>query len=59
MKTKTKHYKIYVTPLVYDKEAPRKAQIDELSKAYVEELERIIRLYPTQWYNFFPFWESE
>ena len=56
MKTKTKRYKIYVTPLVYDKEAPRKAQIAELSKAYVEELERIIRLYPTQWYNFFPFW---
>ena len=56
MKTKTKRYKIYVTPLVYDKEAPRKAQIAELSKSYVKELERIIRLYPTQWYNFFPFW---
>jgi predicted LPLAT superfamily acyltransferase len=56
MKTALKRYKIYVTPLSYDKEAPRKAQIAELAQAYVKELERIVRLYPTQWYNFFPFW---
>lgn len=57
MKTSTKSYKIFVTPLKYDKEAPRKQQIKELAEAYVTELERIIKLYPEQWYNFFEFWK--
>lgn len=57
MKTSTKSYKICVTPLKYDKEAPRKQQIRELAEAYVAELERIIKLYPEQWYNFFEFWK--
>lgn len=56
MKTSWKHYRVYVTPLVYDKGAPRKAQTAELSRAYVGELERIVRLYPEQWYNYYAFW---
>ena len=50
---------IVVTPLPYDKQAPRKEQIDELAEGYVRELERIIRLYPTQWYNYFDFWNQK
>ena len=57
MKTSSKGYKIYVTPLSYDKEAPRKQQIAELVQSYVSELERMVRLYPTQWYNFYEFWK--
>lgn len=56
MKTSTRGYTIYVTPLTYDKEAPRKRQIAELSKQYISELERIVRMYPTQWYNYYDFW---
>lgn len=56
MKVATNRYKIYVTPLHYDKEAPRQKQIEELAGNYVKELERIIRLYPTQWFNYFDFW---
>ena len=56
MKTAAKSYKIYVTPLRYDKSATRQAQVEELSGLYVKELERIIRMYPTQWYNFYDFW---
>lgn len=59
MKTGTKRYKIYVTPLQYDKSAPRNRQIDELAEGYVRELERIIRQYPTQWYNYFDFWNQK
>ena len=59
MKTGIRRYKIYVTPLEYDKNAPRKHQIDELAEGYVRELERIIRLYPTQWYNYFDFWNQQ
>ena len=56
VKTASKRYKIIVKPLPYDKEAPRKQQIDEIAQRYVDELERIVRLYPTQWYNYFDFW---
>jgi predicted LPLAT superfamily acyltransferase len=28
----------------------------QLSRAYAEELERILKMYPTQWYNYFDFW---
>lgn len=49
-------YKIYVTPLSYDKTASRNQQVEQLAKQYAEELERIVRRYPTQWYNYFDFW---
>lgn len=56
MKTGLTRYKIYVTPLSYDKEKPRKEQLRQLSEAYVAELEKRITEYPAQWYNFFDFW---
>lgn len=57
MKTSLTAYTIYVTPLQYDKSAGRKDRMTQLANAYTSELERIIRLYPTQWYNFYDFWE--
>lgn len=56
MKTGLVKYRIYVTPLQYDKEAPRREQIRQLSQAYVVELEKRVLEYPEQWYNFFDFW---
>jgi predicted LPLAT superfamily acyltransferase len=58
MKESSKKYKIYVTPLSYDKQAPHKEQIQQLAEAYVAELERIVKLYPAQWYNYFDFWNQ-
>ena len=58
MKTGTKRYKIYVTPLFYDKGASRQEQIKQLSGAYVAELEKRVRQYPAQWYNYFEFWQE-
>lgn len=57
MKTGLKRYKIIVTPLAYDRSAPRKQQVEQLSRAYVDELQRMVSLYPTQWYNYFEFWK--
>ena len=57
MKDSLTSYKIYVTPLHYDKEASRQEQIKQLSSAYVAELEKRVRQYPTQWYNYFEFWQ--
>ena len=56
MKTSVKRYKIFVTPISYDKAAPRQQQIEQIASGYVRELERIVKLYPTQWYNYFDFW---
>ena len=59
MKTSLGSYKIFVTPLPYDKTAPRQEQIEQLSGAYVAELEKRVRQYPTQWYNYFEFWNND
>ena len=56
MKAGLKKYRIYLTPLAYDKTLPRKEQVGQLSRAYVAELERMVLRYPTQWFNFFDFW---
>ncbi len=58
MKDSLLGYKIYVTPLAYDKEASRQEQIRQLSSAYVAELEKRVRQYSTQWYNYFEFWQE-
>lgn len=58
MKTAPKRYKIHVKPLFYDKTATRKEQIQQLASSYVSELERMLKMYPIQWYNYFPFWTS-
>ncbi len=56
MKISAKRYQAYITPLHYDKSAPRREQIRQLSEAYASELERRVRQYPTQWFNFYDFW---
>lgn len=58
MKTALRRYKIYVTPLSYDENASRDDRVRQLAVCYVAELERIVRLYPTQWYNYYEFWQS-
>lgn len=57
MKTSTLRYKIYVTPLAYDKSAPSRERIQQLATAYVSQLERMLKAYPAQWYNFFDYWK--
>ena len=38
--------------------ATRQEQINQIASGYVKELERVVRLYPTQWYNYFDFWKQ-
>lgn len=59
MKQSARTYRIYVTPLSYDREAPRQQQIQELSHQYVAEVQRMVEHYPTQWYNYFEFWKND
>ena len=56
MKISAKRYKVYVTRLSYDRQVPRKQQMQQLANCYVEELERRVCQYPSQWFNFYDFW---
>lgn len=56
MKASTLGYKIYVTPLTYNRSLTRREQIQQLAEAYVKELERVVTLHPEQWYNYYEFW---
>lgn len=56
VKTAAKRYAVYVTPLDYDRAAAREEKVKQLAQAYTAELERILKIYPTQWYNFYDFW---
>lgn len=56
MKASASQYKIFITPLHYDRSLSRKEQIQQLAKGYVDELEKRVRQYPTQWFNFYDFW---
>lgn len=58
MKTSLLRYKIYVTPLTYDKSASVADRVQQLANAFVAQQERMLRLYPAQWYNYFDFWKE-
>lgn len=56
IKTACRQYTVFITPLEYDTEAPRAKQVESLSQAYIDNMERTVRRYPTQWYNYFEYW---
>ena len=61
MKESVKHYKVFIKKIELTKEEcnyPTKRKIECLAKRYAEHLEYIIREYPTQWFNYFEFWEQ-
>ncbi len=58
MKSGVRQYAITVTPLHYDTAAPRRLQASQLAQAYADELERVVRAHPCQWYNYFDFFRQ-
>lgn len=57
MKTSWTDYTIFVQPLAYDRAAPRKEQERQLAQSYAACLERMLKRYPAQWFNYFDFWK--
>ena len=51
-------YKIYVTPLEYDKTARRAVAQNQLVQNYAQQLSRRIRQYPDHWFNYYDFWND-
>lgn len=62
MKASAKRYKVYVRPIRLDHRATDGATKQERTtafvQAYVNEIEKILRQYPEQWFNFYPFWNN-
>lgn len=53
-------YKVYVKPIKADPEAKGSRQIAKsLAEHYVAELEKIVKQYPEQWFNFYDFWKLD
>ncbi|MDT0677329.1 lipid A biosynthesis acyltransferase [Autumnicola musiva] len=53
MREKKFHYHFYARPFKSEKNAPR-----ELLKCYLENLEKMVRKYPQQWFNYYDYWND-
>ena len=58
MKTSVKKYDIFVVRIDVDKQQPKREQIRQMAQQFASELERMVRKYPTQWFNYYEFWEQ-
>lgn len=58
VKEGTDSYKVFVRPVEVDREGLTSRQTAErLARRYAEELEKVVRAYPRQWFNFYDFWD--
>ena len=58
MKEKDGSYTAYFTPLPYDRSLPKAQQRQQIADAYTAEIERLLDLYPYQWFNYSDLWTS-
>jgi len=60
VKERRKHYHFFATPLLHipghANLHQRDAALTEAVKVYVGKLEEILKKYPLQWFNYYPFW---
>ena len=56
MKESTKSYRIYVRRIDVPQTGSSVEKRQAIAREYVAELERVIRKYPTQWFNYYDFW---
>ncbi len=63
LKEQKSHYHLYASPgKVFPYPARLKTRKDEIRRMvenYVRTLEEMVRQYPLQWFNYYPFWEDE
>lgn len=56
MKEKDGSYTVFMTPLDYDRTLPKSEQRQQLADAYTAEINRLLDLYPLQWFNYSNIW---
>jgi len=58
LKVSAKHYRIHVIRIPDPAGGDKREQINRMTCAFVETLEGIVKQYPEQWFNFYPFWNA-
>ena len=56
MKEPDGSYTAFFTPLCYDKTLSKSEQRQQLADAYTAEIERLLEMYPLQWFNYSDLW---
>lgn len=63
MKEKLFHYHFFATkPIIFNYPSNLKTRKEDISfmvKSFTSSLELMVKKYPIQWFNYFPFWEIE
>ncbi|CDC99937.1 putative uncharacterized protein [Alistipes sp. CAG:268] len=58
MKEGVKRYRIFVDRIdAGDPGASKRERMEHAARTFAAQLERIVRRYPTQWFNYYDFWE--
>ena len=57
--TDIQQYKVEYIHIVMDKNKKEEEAVTEALETYVEKFEEIVRLYPSQWFNLYNFWEKK
>lgn len=59
LKVSTSCYRIHLALIpVPETKSSKREQINEMTVAFVRELEKIVKKYPEQWFNFYNFWKE-
>lgn len=58
-KETSSHYHFFATPAKLYTDADREVAITKLSGDYVNEIEKKIKSYPIQWFNYYDFWQEQ
>lgn len=56
MKERKYHYHFYATPIQQYDFTNKTAAIQDMAKAFAAEMEKRVKQYPAQWYNYYDFW---
>lgn len=51
-------YNVYVRKITSEPELTPRAAMQDMAQKFAAELESIVRLYPTQWFNYYDFWNA-
>ena len=58
MKEGLKKYHAYVKAIMCNPQSSKREQMAQLAQSFAECLETVVRIYPTQWFNYFDFWQQ-
>lgn len=56
MKRSAKRYEMYLRKIDCPTDGKPAEKRERMARAYVADMERIIRMYPAQWFNYYDFW---